>query len=278
MSAIRLLSAAVLAAAAVPALAAPVIESPVRADAPAAAPTSPAPEAKPKAGLFGWTDAGWDSSFDAGLNGTSGNTDSVNVHLAFQTAHTGEKGADKYKLTYDLTKSDTGVTQDQFVAEGTRDFFFAKDSRWGAFVNLRYVHDNFAAWEHVASVFVGPSYRFLTGPEHTLTGRLGVGGSYRDNAQVPGAEDGTFTPEALLGLDYVWVIDERSKFEASTTVFPSLEDFLSEFRAIATCAYSLAIDANKALKMGAEYNYNSNVTDPVRKGDVKWFVALSMKL
>lgn len=235
---------------------------------------TPAPP-KPT-GIFGWTDVGWATNFELGASGSSGNTEVFTVHAGLTSLHEDADGRTKLGASYDHTVSEGVISANRFVAEGTHDFFnaFPKESKWGLFGNIRYEYNDFVEWNHRLSAFVGPTYRILKDDTYTLIGRAGFGGTYQDNGT---RNNGHFIPEAQIGADFTWKIDERQKFEASTTFYPSLEE-TGDFRNISTAAYYLAIDTHKSLKLAAEYNYNSTQTTPYRKGDFKWWVTLAFTL
>lgn len=233
------------------------------------------PASDPAKGIWGISDTGWDTNADLGLAGTSGNQDTTTFHAGLSTLHTDEDGRTKASLSYDHAKNDGQINQNRFVAEGTQDFFvFEKDSKWGLYANVRYEYNDFVSWNHQLSAFAGPSYRFMQDEEFTLIGRAGLGGRYKSHGPD---DNGSFTPEAQLGADFIWKIDSRQKFEAATTLFPSLRDG-KNFRSITTAAYSLAIDATKSLKIAVEHDYDSTQFNPFRKNDVKYWVTLAFKL
>lgn len=260
-----LAASAVFAALAAPALAVDVAAPATLSDAATKAP-----------GILGISDTGWDTKLELGINGTSGNTESLNVHAALTTLHTDEDGRDKAALTYDHGTSEGIVTANRFVAEELHDFFnvFPKDSRWGLYGNIRYEYNDFAAWRHQLSAFAGPSYRILKDETYTLIAHAGLGGIYKDGGVT---DNGHFTPEAQLGADFLWKIDARQTFEASVNAYPSLEK-LGDFRGLAAAAYNLGIDATKTLRLAAEYDYISTAPPPVRKGNFRYWISLVMKL
>ncbi len=244
-------------------------------DHPTATPIAPiAPP--PPAGVFGISATGWDTNFDLGISGTSGNQESFNVHAGLSTLHGDEAGSDKATLSYDHALNEGQVSANRFVADELHNFFnvFDKDSKWGLYANARYEYNDFVEWNHQASAFAGPSYRFLKDDVYTLIGHAGLGGIYKDGGNT---DNGHFTPEAQIGADFTWKIDPRQKFEASTNFYPSLEN-AGDFRNITTAAYNLGIDATKSLRVAAEYDYDSTQTSPFRKGDFKYWISLVVKL
>ena len=89
-----------------------------------------------------------------------------------------------------------------------------------------------------------------------------------------GTDDDEFRPEALIGLDFLWEINEGQTFAAGTEVFPSLND-LGEIRAVSYANYDILLseENNLTLRLGVEHEYDSN-TDDADENDLKYFITI----
>jgi putative salt-induced outer membrane protein YdiY len=247
--------------------------APAVAPAPSVAAPAPAeaviPEKPVKLGLLGTNFMkGWNRHFEAGVNGSSGNTESFNVNLAANFDY--EDDTDRWKWTnsYFRSSSDGDLSRNEFTSEVLKDWLIP-DAKHFYFANGKYEFDDFQGWEHRSSGFGGIGYEFIKRDQWDLRGRAGLGGNYEFG------DVNEFTPEALLGLETSWQITERQKLTAATTWYPALDE-LGQFRNVNTLAYVIAIDpqAGMSLKLGLEHEHQSNPPQGNKKNDLKYLAAL----
>ena len=102
-----------------------------------------------------------------------------------------------------------------------------------------------------------------------MIGRAGLGGSYEFGSV------NELVPEALLGLEWVYTINERQTLSSYVTVYPSLDDF-GESRTVAGAAWTIAIDEADgiSLKLGIDNEYESRTEGSSKNNDVKYYGAL----
>ncbi len=211
---------------------------------------------------------GWDKHFELGFNGSEGNSQTLNIHSAFKA--TEEDDHHRWLLgSRFFQNKDNGMrTRNEFSAEATHDWLMP-DSPWFKFATVKYQYDEFQDWKSRASGFVGVGKQLAETDKHDLIGRVGIGASY---------EFGTvneLVPEALLGLEWVYTINERQKLESHVTVFPDLAEF-GESRTVAGAAWTLKVDEADgiSLKFGVDNEYESRTEGNAKHNDVKYYGAL----
>ena len=211
----------------------------------------------------------WKHEIDAGLNGSSGNSESMNLHTGYTGSYKDDDHGWKITAAYDKAESDGEESRNQFFADLLKDWYWS-DSPWFAFVQGRYDWDEFKEWDYRLSASAGAGYEFIDNDSWYLAGRLGLGGS-----KTYGGEDEESTPEAILGLEAEWNISERESVDFKTTFYPSLEES-GEYRNITTFNWKMAISArgNLAMKIGLINEYDSLAPEGTDKSDFKYNLSL----
>lgn len=251
-----------------PLLCAALFSAPALAqDQPAEAPAegaAPLPPPEPESWLEGWT-----GSVELGLNGSTGNTERLNLRGGV----TGVRKTSDYESDFFVTHAyalDEGRNTESKTALQLKNQWLFEDSPWRFFALGRGDHDRFQDWEYRLSGYVGPAYEVIKDETTTLVARAGLGVS----REFKGADE-DWHPEALLGADFEHKISERQKISATTDIFPSLDE-AGEFRAVALVAWELLVDpeTNMSLKVGATADYDSNVPSGTRHADLDYFALL----
>ena len=236
--------------------------------APAEAPAEPLP-APPKPELFGTgIMAGWDRSVEVGFNGSEGNTETFSLKAAFNAGYEDERDRWKLATTYWRSGDDGDVSENEFKALVIKDWLIPA-SAWFYFAVGQYEYDQFQAWEHRVSGFGGVGYEFDMRDDWDLRGRVGFGGNYEFG------EVNEFTPEAFLGVETTYRINDRQSISFSNTYFADLEE-LSEFRNVTGVAWvvDIADDRHLKLKLGIDNEYESQVEAGFERNDLKYYGAL----
>lgn len=220
---------------------------------------------QPRQGFF----EGWTGTAQAGVSGSSGNSESLNARLSFDASRLTERTETFFDTSFTYETSDGEETTNRFEA-GLRNDWLVPGSKWRYFAQARYENDQFQDWDHRISGFAGIGYEFIDNDKTSLIGRLGVGGS-----QTIGGEEENFRPEALLGLDLTHDLSDTTKFKAGTEVFPSLED-AGDFRANSYAGLSVMLDedSNLSLNLGVEHRYDTDPGGEANRSDLDYFVTL----
>jgi putative salt-induced outer membrane protein YdiY len=211
----------------------------------------------------------WKHEIDVGINGSTGNSKTINLHLGYTGSY---KDADhRWKLisAHDKAKSDGEESSNQFYTDLLKDWYF-NDSPWIAFLEGRYDWDEFKDWDYRTTVSSGAGYEFIDNDSWNLTGRLGLGGN-----KTYGDADEEITAEALFALEGAWTISGREAVDFKTTFYPSLEES-GEYRNISTFNWKMTMleQDRLAMKIGLRTEYDSSATAGTKTHDFKYNVSL----
>ena len=249
----------------------PVVELPYQDEGEAAAVEGVVDSSEPTSFWTGWT-----RSVELGLNGSSGNSESFDLRAIFETQRETDELRTMFRARYLYGEDDGTASENKARARFENDWKYPGE-RYFTFVLGIYEYDQFEDWDTRLQLFGGLGYEFLKeralldgGQDRaTLTGRVGAGAT-----REFGGEDDKWHPEALLGLDFLWEINERNTFAAGTEVFPALDDF-GELRAVSYASYDVLLseDADVRLRMGVEHEYDSE-PGSAKENDVNYFVTI----
>lgn len=230
------------------------------AEAEAAETGIPAPEP----GFF----QGWDGSVEAGINGSTGNSENFNFRLALNAERLTDKMETRFDASYKYANSE-GQKSDNRFTTGLRNDWLFQDSPWRLFAQGRYEYDEFQDWTHRISGAVGVGYEFIKNDTTTLIGRVGIGG----NQTIGGADEG-FTPEGLLGLDFTHKLDESQSIALGTEVLPSL-DPVGDYRVNSYAEYKVTINPENDMfmKAGVMHRWDSDPGD-AKHSDLDYYLTL----
>jgi Protein of unknown function, DUF481 len=211
---------------------------------------------------------GWDKHFELGINGSDGNSQTFNLVSGFNATKEDENNRWTINATYFRNQDDGNRTRNEFIGIVNRDWLMP-GSPWFKFANGRFDYDEFQDWESRASGFLGVGKVLRETPKHVITGRVGLGGSY---------EFGTvneLVPEAMLGLEWAYTINDRQTLKSYATVFPDLNEF-GESRTLAGAEWVIQIDEadGVSLKFGLLNEYESKTEGIAKHNDVKYYGAL----
>ena len=235
--------------------------------------TEPAVEESEESTGF-WS--GWTRSAELGISGSSGNTDEFDLRAIFQTERETDTLRTLLRARYLYGEEDGSASENEWLVRGENDWLFPGE-RYFVFSFAQYEFDEFEDWDTRLQVFAGGGYDIMSerslleggNDRASLKGRVGAGVT-----REFGTDDDEFRPEALIGLDFVWEINERQTFGAGTEVFPALDDF-GELRAVSYANYDILLsDENDLrLRLGVEHEYDSN-TDDADENDLKYFLTI----
>ncbi len=220
---------------------------------------------------LGWTE-GWDYAFSAGISGASGNNENFSGRLSL----TGERKTDEMETTghasyiYSTSDGEQSASRGEI---GLRNDWLL-DGPWRFFAQGKYEYDEFQAWQHRLSGALGFGYEFINNDKTTLIGRAGVGGSYEFGKNA----DEEFVPEGLLGLDWTHQLSENTKLTATTTYFPSFDDF-GEFRWNSGAGIEVLLDGDSGMTMnaGIEHRHDSTPGAGIKPNDVSYYMGVGWK-
>ncbi|MEQ8770867.1 MAG: DUF481 domain-containing protein [Phycisphaerales bacterium] len=211
---------------------------------------------------------GWEGSVEAGINGTTGNSENFNFRLALDAQRLTEDMETRFDALYRYATQEGEDTTNRFET-GLRNDWLFNDSPWRLFAQGRYEYDEFQDWDHRISGFGGVGYEFIDNDTTTLIGRAGLGG-----AQTIGGDEEEFTPEGLLALDVTHKLSDNQKIAAGTEVFPALDPF-GDYRVNSYADYTVKVnpDNNMFLKLGVRHRWDSDPGD-AKRSDLDYYLTL----
>lgn len=218
---------------------------------------------------------GWNREVKAGVSGAEGNSQNLNFRLSFHADYEDENDRWLYDMVYRAAKSDGSTTENQFYAALTKDWLLPGEDYF-YFATGQWDWDQFEDWDSRLSGFLGGGYQLLDDETWNIRGRAGVGGNQTFGGSVNSDE---FTPEALFGVEADYVISDKQNITFSNYIFPSLEEFIDDFRNVTTLEYNIAIDQDKGmdLSLGMANEYDSAAPATSKKNDFTYYITLGWK-
>lgn len=214
---------------------------------------------------------GWHGGIEAGLTGSSGNSEVLNARVAITGERKTSLMVTKGSATYTRTQENGDTTKNRFELAARNDWIFEKGSPWRYFLTGTYEYDDFQDWQHRVTVGNGIGYAFIDDDKTQLIGRAGLG-----VRREFGSTDDDWTPEAIFGVDFSHKLTERQKITASIDYFPALDDFMDDYRTVTKAAWEVLVDpeVKMSLKIGAEHRYDNVVGPGIEHTDVDYFALL----
>ncbi len=234
------------------------------------APGMLAPDEAPKPDPESWLD-GWAGGVELGLNGSDGNSESVNFRAGANATRDTSKYTTKATFAYAWARNATGITTNKANAGLRNDWKLGADSRWIVFAQGGVEFDDFQDWDLRLTAYAGVGYKVIKQDNMTLVLRAGAG-----IAKEIGGSRNEVIPEGLLGADYEWKIDDRQKFTANVDFYPRLDEF-GDYRVVAKAAYEFLVDpkSKMSFKLGIEDRYQNPESGPgLKKNDIDYFALL----
>ena len=252
---------------------APVVESPAGQVEAAQVGDKAESSAKPQAArtpkrrlLF----AGWDASLEIGINGSQGNSETLNARVAFNAAKEDDLHRWKIAASHHTATSGGDTTRNESMAGLTKDWLLP-GSLWFYFAAGRIDIDEFESWDFRLSGTGGIGLELVNRGDLEARVRAGLGG----RAEFGGNADDKIKPEASLGGELVWQINDRQQLSISSTVYPELAEF-GELRITLAVDWQLKIDQadDISLKVGLKNEYESGTEGDAEHNDLKYYLML----
>ncbi len=213
----------------------------------------------------------WDISFELGLNGQSGNTDTLSFKTGIDIKHETERKLHKYDISYARTRTEGVTTQSVFIFDSRGELKFG-DSPFSFFIAQNIVADRQRDFDIRLAVNAGLSYKLFNTEVTQLSTRFGGGFS----REIGGIDD-NYVGEAVFGMDYERQYTSRQKFTGSVDYYPEWD--FSEYRMITKGAWVFLLDAESdlSLKIEATNRYDST-PNGAKANDINYSLLLLWKL
>ncbi|MCC6677107.1 MAG: DUF481 domain-containing protein [Phycisphaerales bacterium] len=237
---------------------------------PAAAGAETAPPASSEADSF-WK--GWKGSIEGGLNGSDGNSESLNIRAGLNMERKAEAMETTLHSQYTFATADGDKDKNRWFNELRNDWLLGREHRWSFFALGQLEYDDFQDWNWRMSGFAGPGYKLIKTDKTTLNGRAGAGVT-----KYAGGSRNELIPEGLLAMDVAHQLTERQKLTGAVEYYPSFRQF-SDYRIVARAGWEIVVDpeVNMMLKIGAEDRYDSDPGEGFKKNDIDYFMLIGWK-
>ena len=208
----------------------------------------------------------WSSSLGAGIAFTSGNSDTKNINVNFNTAFD-PKTDRRFKADALYLRGENGgaTNVDKAAADARYERDLSQRAFW--FGEVSYLRDPFKDIRYLVAPVAGAGLNLIKTAAKTLTVDGGVGATF-DSGETSGA--------VKAGQAFDWTISPTSKFTQKLNGLWKTKDFndaLYHFDAgIAT-----TVAARADLKLSYLYDYKNRAPSGVKKGDSALFAALLFK-
>ena len=210
----------------------------------------------------------WEGSFELGVNGTEGNSQTLNFRFGFDAKRETDFSILSVDLDCHRNTSDNIETANRAFLEWRYERL-CKDSPWTWYLHGTVDYDQFQVYDALVTMDTGLGYSFIKNDTTSLTARFGGGVSH----EIGGTRK-TYVPELLYGLDFKRKLSERQKFAASMEYAPDASDF-SIYRLRTKISWQVILDEEINLSMKVNfldrYFSNSGLKDP---NDVDYSVVL----
>ena len=199
-----------------------------------------------------WYGPFWSGEFELGINGSSGNADSLSLRAGANMKRETQSHTLTVKATHAKTSAAGIETQNNALGDVKLERHFG-DSPWSVFVTGSLEYDEFKAFDLRLASAMGLGFRFIDNDSITLAGRFGAGVSHE-----LGGPDDRYVPEAVFGLDYEHRLTDRQKLTAKVDYLPDWGDFMN-YRIVTDAGWEVLLDedSNLNLKIGVIDRYDS---------------------
>jgi putative salt-induced outer membrane protein YdiY len=194
----------------------------------------------------------WKGSFELGLDGTEGNSQTLNFRFGLDAKRAAPDSVLTLDLDYRKNTTDAKETAHRAFLDWRYEWLFP-ESPWTCFVHGTVDYDEFKVFDVRVTVDVGLGYRLIKTESTSLAARTGGGFSHEI-----GSPDESYVPEAVFGLDFERRLSPRQKLTCSVEYAPDVTDF-NDFRLTSRAGWEVVIDPemNLSLKLSVLDLYDS---------------------
>jgi putative salt-induced outer membrane protein YdiY len=213
----------------------------------------------------------WKGSFELGLDGTEGNSQTLNFRFGFDAKRTTPGNVLKFGLDYRRNTTEEEETAHRAFLDWRAERLF-HESPWTCFVHGTVDYDEFKKLDTRVAADLGLGYELIETDSTSLVAQLGGGFSHEI-----GSPNEHYVPEAVFGLDFEHQLTRRQQLACAVQYTPDVTDF-GEFRLTARAGWELLIDQemNLSLKLSVLNRYDST-PDGVKPNDLDYAAVLLWK-
>lgn len=194
----------------------------------------------------------WEGSFELGLNGTEGNSRTLNFRFGIDAKRKTPRDVFSVDLDYHKNTADYVETANRLYFDWRYEWLI-EESRWTTFVHGTDDYDQFRPYDVRVTTDAGVGRKFIDTKRTSFLGRFGAG-----FAREIGGRDDRYVPELNFGLDLSHKINDRQKLAANMEYAPEVSDF-EDCRINSKVSWEVLLDkeANLSLKVSIRDRYDS---------------------
>jgi len=224
----------------------------------------------PSASTFEWLQS-WDSQAELGLDGSSGNAETLGVHTGFESKRSTKYFDLELDVDYRQARNRNKTTEDNGRIASDFDRMFNGTSH-SAFGKFGTEWDRFKAFDLRLSLNGGYGYHWIRRDDASLVTRFGAGAS-----REIGAPNDDWVPEAVFGVESERKWSTRQKMKQKLQYFPAWEDF-GNFRLVADLSWETTLDEADKLRLKWSMNNRYDSTPQgARRNDLYYSLLLLYK-
>lgn len=215
----------------------------------------------------------WSGSFEAGLNGATGNAELFNMRVGWHAERKALANIFVTDFLYTYTNQNSLTTVQQAIYNA-RDEVLFPHTPWTLFGATQVEYDELRAYKFRIGVYAGTGYTVVNDEFLTFRLRGGAGAVYEIGS---GDLEDRWVPELVFGYDLRYKMNDRSSFVSIFDYYPRVDDF-GQFRIRARVAYEYILDPESCmiLRIGAQDRYDSNPGN-AKRNDLTYFSTLGFK-
>lgn len=217
-------------------------------------------------------EAKWTNSLELGLNGQTGNTESLSLRGGTRLKREGKYTTTSANLRH-LRTSNQGIrTQNNAIMDSRIELPFKAFDRWHLFETNFLEFDEFKVFDLRVAVNGGLGYKIIKTESTDFTMSVGSGFS-----REYGGLNEEMVPEGMMGWTLNQQFTSRHSIEGKYEIFPDWGDF-SNYRSVGEFAYKVMLDEDNRLSMKfSVVNRYDSSSDGTDKNDLDYAVLLLWK-
>ncbi|MEN0019664.1 MAG: DUF481 domain-containing protein [Planctomycetota bacterium] len=215
---------------------------------------------------------GWTVAADVGLNGSSGNSESLNIFANGVLERETERLLTRFTARYRLETDDGDETANRFIARARNDWLLP-ESPWRYFARGQFELDEFQEFDQRVSIGGGVGYEVIDNDRTLFVLRAGA-----QATREFGGEPDRWVPEGILGFDLEHKFTEKTDFNWHFDLYPAL-DRIGPYRFETDAHLRVLLDEEIGLyfKLGIEDRYDSRPNEGDRRNDLDYYATVGIE-
>jgi putative salt-induced outer membrane protein YdiY len=211
----------------------------------------------------------WTGSFASGLNGTSGNSQSLDVNMTLNLNRVTDLKTTEILANYFYGSNATTTVTDRAFAQFRHERKCTTE-KWSWYYQNALEWDQFKAFNYRIAMHSGMTYQVFNDDDASFKLRMGAGAS-----KEVGSANEDWSPELQFGGDWDRKLTDTLKIFAKLDYYPNVSDF-GDFRFNTNAGLDFLVDAprNINFRMFALDRYDSTPPPGNNENDIDYGMAL----